>query len=48
MTIDTEGNLWVTCFGGGMVIKVDPTKRESLLEQIRLPAEQVSIFLHDH
>ncbi|KAK9743827.1 SMP-30/Gluconolactonase/LRE-like region [Popillia japonica] len=42
MTIDTEGNLWVTCFGGGMVIKVDPTKRESLLEQIRLPAEQVS------
>ncbi|KAI4465924.1 regucalcin [Holotrichia oblita] len=42
MTIDIEGNLWVTCFGGGMVIKIDPTKRESLLEQIRLPAGQAS------
>lgn len=41
MTIDTDGNLWVTCFGGGMVIKVDPTKRETLLEQIKLPAAQV-------
>ncbi|GJQ86434.1 hypothetical protein Trydic_g10341 [Trypoxylus dichotomus] len=42
ITIDIDGNLWVTCFGGGMVIKVDPTKRECLLEQIRLPADQIS------
>ncbi|KAI4465948.1 regucalcin [Holotrichia oblita] len=44
MTIDIEGNLWVTCFGGGMVIKIDPTKRESLLEQIRLPAGQANSY----
>lgn len=24
MTIDTEGNLYVACFGGSKVLKVDP------------------------
>ncbi|XP_022902392.1 regucalcin-like [Onthophagus taurus] len=42
MTIDKDGNLWVTCFGGGMIIKIDPSKKECLLEKITLPAQQVS------
>lgn len=24
MCIDTEGKLWVACFGGGRVIRIDP------------------------
>lgn len=24
MCIDTEGKLWVACYGGGRVIRIDP------------------------
>ncbi|XP_067677038.1 regucalcin-like [Haliotis asinina] len=36
MTIDTDGNLWVACFGGGMVAKFDP-KTGAALQQVSLP-----------
>lgn len=33
MTIDTDGNLWVACFGGSQVVKIDP-KSGQLLQTI--------------
>ncbi|XP_048256075.1 regucalcin-like [Haliotis rufescens] len=36
MTIDTDGNLWVACFRGGMVAKFDPKTAAPLL-QVSLP-----------
>ncbi|XP_025830554.1 regucalcin-like isoform X3 [Agrilus planipennis] len=42
MTIDTDGNLWVAVFLGSRVIKIDPTKPETLLETIALPALQIT------
>ncbi|XP_071444676.1 regucalcin-like isoform X2 [Hetaerina americana] len=41
MTIDTDGNLWVACFGGSQVIYVDP-REDELLGRIILPAERVT------
>jgi len=41
MTIDTDGNLWVACFDGSQVIKVDPTSG-TLLQQVPIPALQVT------
>ncbi|GBP60669.1 Regucalcin [Eumeta japonica] len=41
MTIDTEGNLWVACFNGGKVIKID-SRSGKLLEQHKLPVEKVT------
>ncbi|XP_046563959.1 regucalcin-like isoform X2 [Haliotis rubra] len=36
MTIDTEGNLWVACFGGGCVAKIDPNTGK-LLQKVDIP-----------
>lgn len=41
MTIDTAGNLYVACFGGAKVIKVDPKKAKVVME-IPIPAKQVT------
>ncbi|KAG4068206.1 hypothetical protein HA402_008847 [Bradysia odoriphaga] len=41
LTIDTDGNLYVTFFGGSRVDKVDPRNGEILLE-IPIPAKQVT------
>lgn len=30
MCIDTEGKLWVACYGGGRVIRLDPETGKSL------------------
>ncbi|KAJ8918474.1 hypothetical protein NQ315_008171 [Exocentrus adspersus] len=40
MTIDSDGNLWVSIFGGGRIVKIDPRKPESLLYTLSLPAKQ--------
>ena len=42
MTIDTDGNLWVAVFGGGCVLHVDPRRKDALLEEIKLPANQIT------
>uniref|UniRef100_A0A146KRS8 Regucalcin n=1 Tax=Lygus hesperus TaxID=30085 RepID=A0A146KRS8_LYGHE len=36
MTIDTDGNLWVACFGGAQVIQVKPSTGE-LLRSVSIP-----------
>ncbi|XP_069695230.1 regucalcin-like [Periplaneta americana] len=41
MAIDTEGKLWVACYNGSKVIRVDPTTGK-LLSQIAIPALQVT------
>ncbi|XP_059051803.1 regucalcin-like isoform X1 [Achroia grisella] len=41
MTIDTDGNLWVACYKGGKVIKID-SRAGKLLEQHKIEASQVS------
>jgi sugar lactone lactonase YvrE len=41
MTIDVEGCLWVACWGGHRVQRVDPTTGR-VLEVVRVPATQVS------
>lgn len=41
MTIDTEGNLYVTTFGGWKIYKVNPTKRAIEME-IKMPCEQIT------
>ncbi|XP_069695227.1 regucalcin-like [Periplaneta americana] len=41
MAIDTEGKLWVACFEGSKVIRVDPTNGK-LLSEIEIPALQVT------
>ncbi|CAG4966185.1 unnamed protein product [Parnassius apollo] len=41
MTIDREGNIWVACFDGGKVIKID-SRAGKLLEQHKLPASKVT------
>ncbi|PZC76950.1 hypothetical protein B5X24_HaOG203994 [Helicoverpa armigera] len=41
MTIDSDGNLWVACFDGWKVIKID-SRAGKLLEQHRLPAAKVT------
>lgn len=42
MTIDTEGCLWVCCFNGGRVLRIDP-KTGKLLRTITFDALQVNI-----
>ncbi|KAI5633388.1 SMP-30/Gluconolaconase/LRE-like region domain-containing protein [Phthorimaea operculella] len=41
MTIDTDGNLWIACYNGGKVIKVD-SRSGKLLEQHKMPVEKVT------
>ncbi|CAH2054425.1 unnamed protein product, partial [Iphiclides podalirius] len=41
MTIDRDGNLWVACYDGGKVIKID-SRAGKLLEQHKLPANKVT------
>lgn len=41
MTIDTDGNLWIACFDGSQVIKVDPVAG-NVLQSIPIPALQVT------
>ncbi|CAG4959772.1 unnamed protein product [Colias eurytheme] len=41
MTIDTDGNLWVACYDGGKVIKID-SRAGKLLEQHKIPATKVT------
>ncbi|CAH4027430.1 regucalcin-like [Pieris brassicae] len=41
MTIDTDGNLWVACYDGGKVIKID-SRAGKLLEQHKMPASKVT------
>uniref|UniRef100_A0A1A8UWU3 Regucalcin n=1 Tax=Nothobranchius furzeri TaxID=105023 RepID=A0A1A8UWU3_NOTFU len=36
MTIDAEGNLWVACYNGGRVIRIDPTTGKRL-QTVSLP-----------
>ncbi|XP_049771797.1 regucalcin-like [Schistocerca cancellata] len=40
-TIDTDGNLWVACFGGKQVIQVDP-RTGRLLRRVEIPALNVT------
>ncbi|XP_049884815.1 regucalcin-like [Pectinophora gossypiella] len=41
MTIDTDGNLWIACYDGGKVIKVD-SRSGKLLESHKMPATKVT------
>lgn len=41
MTIDTEGNLWVACYGAGAVYKFDPETGKTL-QKISIPAKQTT------
>lgn len=41
MTIDIEGKLWVACFGGGCVIRVDP-KTKKILQKVDIPATKTT------
>ncbi|KAM3961187.1 regucalcin [Aphomia sociella] len=41
MTIDTDGNLWVACYNGAKVIKID-SRAGKLLEQHKIEATQVT------
>ncbi|XP_069695228.1 regucalcin-like [Periplaneta americana] len=41
MTIDTEGKLWVACFNGSKVIRVDPLTGK-LLSEVEIPSTQVT------
>ncbi|XP_049845480.1 regucalcin-like isoform X2 [Schistocerca gregaria] len=40
-TIDTEGKLWVACYGGKQVIQVDPASGK-LLQRVDIPALNVT------
>ncbi|KAJ8723563.1 hypothetical protein PYW08_003475 [Mythimna loreyi] len=40
-TIDTDGNLWVACFDGSGIIKIDP-RTGKLLQKVPIPALQVT------
>lgn len=41
MTIDEEGKLWVACYEGGQVLRIDPDSGK-LLYTLKLPAPQVT------
>ncbi|KAI5712715.1 hypothetical protein M8J75_010670 [Diaphorina citri] len=41
MTIDSEGKLWVACFKGGKIIRVDPDTKQ-LLFTLPVPAHQTT------
>lgn len=44
LTVDAEGNLWIGMWGGGQVVKYDPTSGE-LLERIKVPAPFVTTMV---
>lgn len=37
MTIDNNGDLWVAVYGGGVIIKVDPNKTNSIKQTVEVP-----------
>ncbi|XP_073808878.1 regucalcin isoform X2 [Danio rerio] len=41
MCIDTEGKLWVACFNGGRVLRIDPQTGKRL-QTVKLPAERIT------
>jgi len=41
MTIDIQGKLWVCCYGGSCVLKLDP-ETKSILEKVDMPARKVT------
>ncbi|XP_068082338.1 uncharacterized protein [Anabrus simplex] len=41
MAIDTEGKLWVACFNGSQVIRVDPSNGK-LLKSVPMPAQYIT------
>lgn len=41
MTIDEEGKLWVACFDGGQVLRIDPDSG-NLLYTLKMPAQQIT------
>ncbi|XP_054280290.1 regucalcin-like [Macrosteles quadrilineatus] len=41
MTIDADGNLWIACWGGSQIIRVDP-KTGALLRMIKIPVTRVT------
>lgn len=41
MTIDTNGNLWVACYDGGRILRIDPNIGK-LLDYIEMPATKVT------
>lgn len=41
MTIDTEGKLWVACFAGSRVLRIDP-ETSKLLQQVEFPAQNIT------
>lgn len=41
MTVDADGKLWIACWGGSRIIKVDPVS-STLLASILLPVERVT------
>ncbi|XP_034287290.1 regucalcin [Pantherophis guttatus] len=41
MCIDTEGKLWVACFGGGRVIRIDPETGKRI-QTVKLPVDNTT------
>ncbi|GIY39877.1 regucalcin [Caerostris extrusa] len=41
MTIDVEGKLWVACFGGSCVLRIDPATK-TILRKIEMPCTNVT------
>ncbi|KAK7079237.1 hypothetical protein SK128_006064 [Halocaridina rubra] len=41
MSIDTDGNLWIACFGGGQVICLDP-KAKKVIRQVKIPSKSTT------
>ncbi|XP_030637207.1 regucalcin [Chanos chanos] len=41
MTIDNEGKLWVACFDGGRVLRIDP-QTGARVQTVKLPAQKIT------
>ncbi|XP_050700348.1 uncharacterized protein LOC126987425 [Eriocheir sinensis] len=41
MCMDSNGDLWVACFNGGKVIKVNP-RTKTLIQEVKLPATNIT------
>lgn len=41
MTMDTDGNLWVACFGGGCCIKINPDTGK-VIQTVEIPDKNVT------
>ncbi|KFM58049.1 Regucalcin, partial [Stegodyphus mimosarum] len=41
MTTDIEGKLWVACYGGGCILRLDPIKK-SILQKVDIPVKRVT------